>query len=372
MRITCACLMFCALVACSAPATAPLMAPQSAPLTASQSERPAPEPMIALPQTLSPAANQVFIAESCAESSSCSPTEGLVYRLDGRPITDGIANPVAMAVDTSGNLYVSNAVTANAGNVTVYAAHSGRLIRVLTGYRGDSYALAFSPDGDLYVVSDYIDGCCEIAGSVAVYAPGQALPARRLSDVASFPGRPAFDASGDLYQPNFDTFPGYISVYAPGARAPYRTINKGLGFPLALMFGTHEQFYVLNGVFGGGTDILVYRHDGDSPLMTITAGVSNSSAIALDSSGELYVANRGQGDVPSSVSVYAPGASEPTRTIKTGIHVPVALAFDTAGNLYVANAPPKGANTVTVYAPGAETPEKVYRLAAAPTALAAP
>jgi sugar lactone lactonase YvrE len=326
-----------------------------------------------LPQELSLAADTVFVAESCAESASCSPADGLVYRpYYGRPITDGVANPVAMTVDKSGNLYVSNAVTDKAGNVTVYAAGSGRLIRVLTGYRGNSYALAFSPSGDLFVVSDYIDGCCEIAGSVAVYAPGTSLPVRRLSDVAAFPGKPAFDASGNLYQPNFYTFPGFISVYAPGANTPHHTIREGIGFPMALTFDTRGQLYVLNNVFGGGSDILVYPRDCNVPSITITTGVSNPSAIALDSSGDLYVANRGQGDVPSSVSVYAHGASEPTRTIQTGIDVPVALAFDAAGNLYVANAPVKRENTVTVYAPEAETPEKVYRLAAAPTALAVP
>jgi len=368
--------MFCALIAFGAPTTGPLMAAQRAPLIAPLSARLTSKPSIGLPQELSPAANPVFVAELCAGSAyitaSCSPAEGLVYRLDGRPITEGVANPVAMAVDKSGSLYVSNAVTVDAGNVTVYAADSGRLMRVLTGFRGDSYALAFSPGGNLYVVSHYKDGCCEIRGSVAVYAPGKALPARRLSDVSSFPGKPAFDASGNFYQPNFDNFPGFISVYVPGANAPYRTINDGIGFPLALTFDTHGQLYVLNGIFAGGTDILVYPRDGDSPSITITAGVSNASAIALDSSGDLYVANRGQGDVPSSVSVYAPGTSEPMRTIQTGINVPSALAFDAAGNLYVANAPVEGANTVTVYAPGAVIPEKVHRLSETPTALAVP
>jgi hypothetical protein len=328
MRIRYAWVMFCALIVWSAPTTRPLMAAQKAPLTAPPSARLTTKPSTGLPQESPWGANPVFVAESCSGSASCSPAEGLVYRLDGRPITDGVANPVALAVDESGNLYVSNAVTVDAGNVTVYAADSGRLMRVLTGFRGDSYALAFSPGGDLYVVSHYKNGCCEISGSVAVYAPGKSLPVRRLSDVGSFPGKPVFDTAGNFYQPNFYNFPGFISEYAPGANAPFRTINKGIGFPLALKLDTHGQLYVLNGVFTGGTDILVYAHDGDSPSITITAGVSNASAIALDSSGDLYVANRGQGDVPSSVSVYAPGASEPTRTIQTGIHDPCALAFD--------------------------------------------
>jgi sugar lactone lactonase YvrE len=193
-----------------------------------------------------------------------------------------------------------------------------------------------------------------------------------LSDVGSFPGKPVFGVSGELYQPNFYNFPGFISVYSPGASAPYRWINKGIGFPLALTLDTNGQLYALNGVFGGGTDVLVYPHGADSPSLTITAGVFNASAIALDSTGELYVANRGQGDAPPSVTVFAPGASEPTRTIITGIHDPVALAIDASGNLYVANAPARGQNSVTVYAPYAETPRETFRLSEPPTALAVP
>ena len=57
-----------------------------------------------------------------------------------------------------------------------------------------------------------------------------------------------------------------------------------------------------------------------------------SRALAFDASGNLYVANEGNG----TVSEFAPGSTTPTATL-TGLSYPVALAFDASGNLYVAN-----------------------------------
>lgn len=327
---------------------------------------------LAQPQTVSSATTPVYVAEQCALGAKpCAPSNGLVQQLDGRTIIHGVNNPVALALDKSGNLYVSNSTTDN-GNVAVYAADTGRLLRTVSGYNGVSYALAFSPGGELFVVSNYKKGCCGIGGSVAVYAPGGTHPFRQLSNVGSFPGKPAFDASGNLYQPNFDNFPGWIGVYAPGAKTPFRIVSKGIGFPLQLVFDAHQQLYVLNGVFGGGNDVTAYARGSGSPSRTITAGLSNSSAMAVDSEGNLYVANRGARRVLASVAVYAPTGTAPVRTIRTGIRDPIALAFDTKGELYVANATVKGASTVTVYAPNSENLKRTYRLEAAVTALAVP
>ena len=125
-------------------------------------------------------------------------------------------------------------------------------------------------------------------------------------------------------------------------------------------------------MFGGGNDVTVYPLGSGSPTRTVTAGLSNSSAIALDSNGELYVANRGDKKDAASITVYAPTSTMPVRTIRAGIRDPIALAFDAEGNLYVANVPAKAPDTVTVYSPNADAPKQTYVLAEGATALAIP
>jgi DNA-binding beta-propeller fold protein YncE len=49
------------------------------------------------------------------------------------------------------------------------------------------------------------------------------------------------------------------------------------------------------------------------------------------------------------VLVFKPGVQKPYRTITSGISDPVALAVDVSGNLFVANVLD---NTISIYSPG--------------------
>ena len=75
--------------------------------------------------------------------------------------------------------------------------------------------------------------------------------------------------------------------------------------------------------------------------------------MALDSSGNLYVAN-GTGN---TVSEFLPGRTTASRTL-IGLNQPVALAFDSHGNLDVAN---QAANTVSEFIPGSTTASATLR-----------
>lgn len=307
----------------------------------------------------------VYVAQAC-NSQQCYPAPGLVSELQGGSITDGVSSPVALALDNSGRLYVANAPDNDEGNVTVYS-RNGQLMQVLTGFLGNPYDMVFDNSGDLYIVSTHVDGCCEIKGDVTIFPPGATRPSSWLAGIGGFPGKGAFDG-GNYYQPNFWTFPGWIGVYSVGATTTSRTI-QGLGFPMQVKVDAYGELYVLNNIFGGGADVLVYARNGSAPIATIQTGVLNASAIAIDAEDELYVANRAQGTTPGSVSIYAPWTTKPWRTIHEGITNPVTLALDASGTLYVGNAPAAGTNTVTVYAPNTTTPEATYPLTYAPTAI---
>jgi DNA-binding beta-propeller fold protein YncE len=89
-------------------------------------------------------------------------------------------------------------------------------------------------------------------------------------------------------------------------------------------------------------------------LRTISQGVYFPCAVALDASGNLYVANYGS----STVAVFPPGGSQPSRTITAGLRNPSALALDPAGNLFVTNVNggKRYSGSVTVYRRGDAKP----------------
>ena len=147
-----------------------------------------------------------------------------------------------------------------------------------------------------------------------------------------------------------------MRVYRPGAKTPAYKITKGTYDPSALALDTAGNLYVAN---PARNQISVYGRGRSTPSRTIfvVTGLDDPEAIALDSAGNLYAANAYE----STVTVYAPGRTNVLRTITAGIVSPSALAFDATGNLYVANSYGNGGGSdpngsITVYAPGASEP----------------
>jgi hypothetical protein len=163
-----------------------------------------------------------------------------------------------------------------------------------------------------------------------------------------------------------------------GAAAGSTTASLSLGgltSPRAVAVDGSGNVYIAN--FGsGGTGTTVSRFTPGSTAASVTlTGLSGPAALAFDSSGNLYVANTGNNTVSKfAASSLATNNATPSATL-TGVHVPSALAFDSSGNLYVANygdsssTPGKG-TTVSKFAPGATTPSATLTGLTGPVALA--
>jgi hypothetical protein len=313
-----------------------------------------------------------YVAQTCATSSSCPAPNGLVQMLGGPAITKAIENPTALSLDGSGNLYVGNSTTSNAGDVSVYAAKSARPQRILSGIIGVPHGLAATSAGRLFVVAQYRAGCCQLEGTGAIYAAGATQPRRRLKGLSGFAHSPVLDKFGNLYVGNFDVFPGWVSVYARGRHVPSRVIENGIGLPIQLAVAPNGDLVVANGLFSGRSDVLVYPAGKSTPSLTIVAGLRRVNAVAVDADGNIYVANSGNRRVRASITVYRKGQNTVWRSIHSGFTYAAALAFDSSGRLYVANVPNKGANTIAVFAAGGSTPMRNYALKEQFSALAVP
>ena len=312
-----------------------------------------------------------YVAQVCQSSSSCRSPNGLVQMLGGPAITSDIDKPTTLTLDGSGNLYVGNSTTSNQGDVSVYAPESVNPLRILSGITGVPKGLVADASGRLFVVAQYRSGCCQLVGTGGIYAPGGTKPRHSLKGLSGFAHSPVLDQSGNLYVGNFDVFPGWVNVYARGRHVPSRVINQGIGLPIQLAIAPNGDLVVLNGLFSGGYNVVLYPAGGSTPSLTITAGLHASTAVAVDADANIYVANGRDRKGPGSITVYRNGQTTLWRTIR-GISFPAALAFDGSGRLYVANAPRKGASTITVFAAGGSKPIHTYQLTEQFAALAVP
>jgi len=154
--------------------------------------------------------------------------------------------------------------------------------------------------------------------------------------------------------------------------------NTGFETPDQLVLDSTGKIYVANfvgaaapGVIGDGS-VTIYAADSNgnmAPVAVIAGadtGLKNPSGVALDASGNIYVANSGGGSTETgSVTVYPAGSNgdvSPSATIAgtiadhdDGLAVPSAIAVGPDGKIYVANSDggPSGVGSITVYAAGA-------------------
>lgn len=141
-----------------------------------------------------------------------------------------------------------------------------------------------------------------------------------------------------LYVTNYDT--SLINIVVPGSTTGGTIFaSTGVNAPEGLALDSGGNLYVAN---SGSGNIRQYTSSGTviNPQFA-SIGAAGSSApgtyaygLALDSSGNLYVAD-GNNDTISkvssggSVSIFVPGTA--------GLNDPAGLALDSGGNLYVAN-----------------------------------
>ncbi len=294
--------------------------------------------------------------------------------------------PVAIAVDTNGDIYVANQQGGPAtagpnyapGVVTVYPAGStgnvAPMAIIVGGATGLVYPTGIAVDsgGDIYVASHELgesfgSGTIILDSSINVYSAGSegnAQPSAVILGVNTLLGDlqgVAVDSHRNVYaideSSESSTQPGNaISVFAAG--------SNGNVYPAATIVGDITQLngnnaitldpagniLVLNSAGGpdsnGSVTIYAAGSTGNAaPIDTVSSastGMNFSGGIGLDSRGRIYVANGdGGADFAGSISIYPAGSyavGAPLATITgddTGLVFPVSVALDANDNIAV-------------------------------------
>jgi len=301
-------------------------------------------------------------------------------------------NPTGIALDSRGDIYAANEFggpnvpheSYDVGMLTAYAAGSNGNVAPIATISGAETGLAYpagialDSEGNIYVANFHTANPLNISvnlennPSITVYpadSNGNAPPSAiitgdntRLDD----PQGIALDSTGNLYVTGYLSDVGYsVNVYPAagnGNVSPAATIagaDTGLDEPNSLALDPGGNLYVSNGYGGptGGGTVTVYPagSSGDAvPTATVTSnltGLDSASGIAVDSTGNIYVANESGG---GSVTTYSAGSyatSPPIATIagdNTGLYYPFGVAVDSSGNIFVLNSD----NAITVYPVG--------------------
>jgi hypothetical protein len=302
----------------------------------------------------------------------------------------GLAGPYGIAIDSGGKIYVANNLFPS-GTVTIYPPITqgwnlnehplASLESGDTGLAGPN-GIALDSTGNIYVSNE--TGGLSLFGNITIYSPpstGGTLDQKPIASIGgnsrlAFPDGLARDPSGNLYVANPPD--NSITVYPSGSHgdtAPTATIGdqstQVVGLPIGAAVDPDGNLVIAGGSatttqacgIGGGNAIAIFPPLGNrtgflsetpATITGLNTLLSSPFGIAFDLGRNIYVANAG-----NIVTVYKPGSLgnvAPVGAISgatTQLSSPAGIALDSEGRVYVANTTggPSGAGAITVYPP---------------------
>jgi DNA-binding beta-propeller fold protein YncE len=206
----------------------------------------------------------------------------------------GVSEPMQVAVDAQGTIYVANAQTdaTGAGAVTEYPRGATSAARTLTAGLNTSTGVAVDSAGTVYVSNKYL---------------------------------------------------GSIVIFPKGTDTPKATITANLTGPDGLAVDKSDDLFIAD---GSANDVLELVHGSKAPRSLHLEDLSRPVGVAIDSHGDLFVSNLL--GASSTVGMYLPGSTKPKLTIvvpgppdgsQSTIGEPAMLSVTKPGDILIASAP---------------------------------
>lgn len=169
----------------------------------------------------------------------------------------GVANPVQIAVDRQGTVYVANAQTdaTGAGSVTIYPRGHTAPARTLTAGLNTSMGIAVDSAGTVYVSN-------KLFASLEVFPKGASTPSATITANLKGPDGLAVDRAGNLFIA--DSSENDVLELQHGTTTPKSLGLSDLLRPTGIAVGNHGDVYVSN-VMGGASYISVYAPHSAKP-----------------------------------------------------------------------------------------------------------
>lgn len=261
--------------------------------------------------------------------------------LHSMPLGNEPAPGGGLAFDSSGYLYA----TSDYFDVAVFAPQSRQLARTISNGIYEPLTLAVDRSDNLYVANGQ-NG----AGDIAIFRPGSSTPSTTITQGIYDPESLAFDSSGNLYVGN-GLYADTVTVYSPNGTL-LRTITDGIRDPESIALDANDDLFVANTEDGEGRTVTVYKPGTTKLAQTITDHIHCPQALTVDTAGNLYVANWKN----STATVYAATTRKLIRTISKNVAAPWVIAVDSTDRLYVGDM--GRAPEVSVYSPERDRPQR--------------
>jgi polygalacturonase/sugar lactone lactonase YvrE len=267
---------------------------------------------------------------------------------------ENASGSIALSGTVPGSVLVADNASTTANGTTTSVAPNASA--ALSGIVPEGIALDGA--GNLYAMDSSSGSILESVQGAAAVTIASHLP--------SNPSQIAVDELGDVFAVGSGTASieelkvsgAPASAGAPATFTPttvsYMTVNEGTPAPQGIAVDSAGDVYVADKQ-GSTENTAIYRLTLESnpalQQVTVAAGFTNPVSLAVDGSGDVIVADKGAGAVyklaPNTNGTYT------ETTLISGV-TPVAVAIDAAGDVYVQDL--SSATVIEVPVSGAETP----------------
>jgi sugar lactone lactonase YvrE len=180
-------------------------------------------------------------------------------------ITGGIRDPVGLAMNDAGTLFVSSH-----RGITEYPFGGKSPSKVISGHHlYASFGLALDSKGNLYVAQPTLDQVLLIPRGTSNVIP------LNLQDLTE-PLGVAFDPKGNLWVT--DGAGDRVNIYPPGSLTPSHSLS-GFGFPYAISIDREGEAAITD--LGSNRAVFLYRPGQYTPYALLTNGVNTPTGVLL-------------------------------------------------------------------------------------------
>lgn len=237
-------------------------------------------------------------------------------------ITQGLADPQAMWLDTEGNIYVGNDM-ASTSSVTVYSPKTLKLIRTYTDGIDLPFGGTVDEAGTLYVsVAGGANGDPQ-QGGIAIFPKGKTTPSGflvdNICDYTCAPHGVAKDSNGNIIVAEVDLNQiSSVLEFPPGSTKskvlPLTHLKRS--YLYGLLLDAHNDIVVADTFV---SKVRFYPLPYKDQSKALSSSLLGPTGLAYGSDGSLFVGNEYVNQNNGNVVVFPPGSSKPTRTIVAGI-----------------------------------------------------
>jgi len=270
----------------------------------------------AAPQSIAESARNAHSSPLLYVSSEGDYHDVKVYRADAKDpspietISDALLFPSGVCLDGQGTLYVVD----QDGWVAEYPAGKTKPSKIIKKGMSNPAFCAIDSRGNLWVTNLF-------GSNVTEYLKGSTKPYTVITKGLIYPTGIAIDHSGNMYVSNGSYGPYSVVVYSPGSKSPSRTITDGVTAPVGITVDADGTLYVAN---EAQNNVEEYRSGQNQPYQTITDDLDGPVAVTVNKNDYLYVTDFYNNEVVE----FAPGSITPSdRQVSKGLYEPWGTAY---------------------------------------------